>query len=198
MKGPLVHPTLVRVATVGTKVTQHITKLSPYLQDTHKQQWIPAPWRGTEGKIHSKCQPPSSRCTMCFSVCAKMERLTKCMLRWNRKVGIYTQKKSQKLMNWMRFFFLNQPQGKLFKFSELLIFPFWIMLIFSAASNIAYIWFLSPPPFSFTFTQAHWEGLTGRITFNKTNGLRTDFDLDVISLKEEGLEKVFVFYSNYI
>jgi hypothetical protein len=38
--------------------------------------------------------------------------------------------------------------------------------------------------------QAHWEGLTGRITFNKTNGLRTDFDLDVISLKEEGLEKV--------
>uniref|UniRef100_A0A8C3UIN9 Glutamate receptor n=1 Tax=Catharus ustulatus TaxID=91951 RepID=A0A8C3UIN9_CATUS len=38
--------------------------------------------------------------------------------------------------------------------------------------------------------EAHWEGLTGRITFNKTNGLRTDFDLDVISLKEEGLEKV--------
>lgn len=38
--------------------------------------------------------------------------------------------------------------------------------------------------------QAHWEGLTGRITFNKSNGLRTDFDLDVISLKEEGLEKV--------
>lgn len=44
--------------------------------------------------------------------------------------------------------------------------------------------------FSFVFPQAHWEGLTGRITFNKTNGLRTDFDLDVISLKEEGLEKV--------
>ncbi|XP_043920916.1 glutamate receptor ionotropic, kainate 2 isoform X2 [Protopterus annectens] len=38
--------------------------------------------------------------------------------------------------------------------------------------------------------EAHWEGLTGRIAFNKTNGLRTDFDLDVISLKEEGLEKV--------
>uniref|UniRef100_H2ZW13 Glutamate receptor n=1 Tax=Latimeria chalumnae TaxID=7897 RepID=H2ZW13_LATCH len=37
--------------------------------------------------------------------------------------------------------------------------------------------------------EADWEGLTGRITFNKTNGLRTDFDLDVISLKEEGLEK---------
>ncbi|KAJ8290875.1 hypothetical protein GJAV_G00018700 [Gymnothorax javanicus] len=38
--------------------------------------------------------------------------------------------------------------------------------------------------------EAHWDGLTGRITFNKTNGLRTDFDLDVISLKEEGLEKI--------
>uniref|UniRef100_A0AAX7VBT5 Glutamate receptor n=1 Tax=Astatotilapia calliptera TaxID=8154 RepID=A0AAX7VBT5_ASTCA len=37
---------------------------------------------------------------------------------------------------------------------------------------------------------AHWDGLTGRITFNRTNGLRTDFDLDVISLKEEGLEKI--------
>ncbi|TKS81579.1 Glutamate receptor ionotropic, kainate 2 [Collichthys lucidus] len=37
--------------------------------------------------------------------------------------------------------------------------------------------------------EAHWDGLTGRITFNRTNGLRTDFDLDVISLKEEGLEK---------
>ncbi|CAD7678175.1 unnamed protein product [Nyctereutes procyonoides] len=43
--------------------------------------------------------------------------------------------------------------------------------------------------------EAHWEGLTGRITFNKTNGLRTDFDLDVISLKEEGLEK-FIFFSS--
>ncbi|XP_052345052.1 glutamate receptor ionotropic, kainate 2-like [Oncorhynchus keta] len=37
---------------------------------------------------------------------------------------------------------------------------------------------------------AHWDGLTGRITFNRTNGLRTDFDLDVISLKEDGLEKI--------
>uniref|UniRef100_A0A8C1SGT2 Glutamate receptor n=1 Tax=Cyprinus carpio TaxID=7962 RepID=A0A8C1SGT2_CYPCA len=37
--------------------------------------------------------------------------------------------------------------------------------------------------------EAHWDGLTGRINFNRTNGLRTDFDLDVISLKEEGLEK---------
>ncbi|OWK01390.1 hypothetical protein Celaphus_00018911 [Cervus elaphus hippelaphus] len=43
--------------------------------------------------------------------------------------------------------------------------------------------------------EAHWEGLTGRITFNKTNGLRTDFDLDVISLKEEGLEKVLETFS---
>lgn len=40
--------------------------------------------------------------------------------------------------------------------------------------------------------QAHWDGLTGRILFNRTNGLRTDFDLDVISLKEDGLEKVCV------
>ncbi|KAI2665661.1 Glutamate receptor ionotropic, kainate 2 [Labeo rohita] len=38
--------------------------------------------------------------------------------------------------------------------------------------------------------QASWDGLTGRILFNKTNGLRTDFDLDVISLKENGLEKI--------
>uniref|UniRef100_A0A8C7H9U1 Glutamate receptor n=1 Tax=Oncorhynchus kisutch TaxID=8019 RepID=A0A8C7H9U1_ONCKI len=38
--------------------------------------------------------------------------------------------------------------------------------------------------------EAHWDGLTGHILFNKTNGLRTDLDLDVISLKEEGLEKV--------
>ncbi|XP_028858328.1 glutamate receptor ionotropic, kainate 2-like isoform X1 [Denticeps clupeoides] len=38
--------------------------------------------------------------------------------------------------------------------------------------------------------EARWDGLTGRILFNKTSGLRTDFDLDVISLKEEGLEKI--------
>ncbi|XP_075460847.1 glutamate receptor ionotropic, kainate 3 [Ascaphus truei] len=38
--------------------------------------------------------------------------------------------------------------------------------------------------------ESQWEGLTGRIAFNKTNGLRTDFDLDIISLKEDGLEKV--------
>ncbi|KAG2460755.1 GRIK3 protein, partial [Polypterus senegalus] len=38
--------------------------------------------------------------------------------------------------------------------------------------------------------EAQWEGLTGRLVFNKTSGLRTDFDLDIISLKEDGLEKV--------
>ncbi|XP_068998231.1 glutamate receptor ionotropic, kainate 3 [Embiotoca jacksoni] len=38
--------------------------------------------------------------------------------------------------------------------------------------------------------ESHWDGLTGRLSFNKTTGLRTDFDLDIISLKEEGLEKV--------
>uniref|UniRef100_A0A673XJ43 Glutamate receptor n=1 Tax=Salmo trutta TaxID=8032 RepID=A0A673XJ43_SALTR len=37
--------------------------------------------------------------------------------------------------------------------------------------------------------ESHWEGLTGRLSFNRTSGLRTDFDLDIISLKEEGLEK---------
>ncbi|XP_033623872.1 glutamate receptor ionotropic, kainate 3 [Fukomys damarensis] len=40
--------------------------------------------------------------------------------------------------------------------------------------------------------EAQWEGLTGRIVFNKTSGLRTDFDLDIVSLKEDGLEKVGV------
>uniref|UniRef100_A0AAY4D6U7 Glutamate receptor n=1 Tax=Denticeps clupeoides TaxID=299321 RepID=A0AAY4D6U7_9TELE len=38
--------------------------------------------------------------------------------------------------------------------------------------------------------ESHWDGLTGRLTFNKTTGLRTDFDLDIVSLKEDGLEKV--------
>ncbi|XP_030075867.1 glutamate receptor ionotropic, kainate 3 [Microcaecilia unicolor] len=38
--------------------------------------------------------------------------------------------------------------------------------------------------------EAQWDGLTGRIVFNKTSGLRTDFDLDLISLKEDGIEKV--------
>uniref|UniRef100_A0A8C4T3P5 Glutamate receptor n=1 Tax=Erpetoichthys calabaricus TaxID=27687 RepID=A0A8C4T3P5_ERPCA len=38
--------------------------------------------------------------------------------------------------------------------------------------------------------EAQWEGLTGRLVFNKSSGLRTDFDLDIVSLKEDGLEKV--------
>uniref|UniRef100_A0A8C6WYG3 Glutamate receptor n=1 Tax=Neogobius melanostomus TaxID=47308 RepID=A0A8C6WYG3_9GOBI len=38
--------------------------------------------------------------------------------------------------------------------------------------------------------ESHWDGLTGRLSFNKTTGLRTDFDLDIVSLKEDGLEKV--------
>lgn len=38
--------------------------------------------------------------------------------------------------------------------------------------------------------QAQWNGLTGQILVNKTDGLRKEFDLDVISLKEDGLEKV--------
>uniref|UniRef100_A0A8C2Z3X2 Glutamate receptor n=1 Tax=Cyclopterus lumpus TaxID=8103 RepID=A0A8C2Z3X2_CYCLU len=38
--------------------------------------------------------------------------------------------------------------------------------------------------------ESHWDGLTGRLSFNKTSGLRTDFDLDIISLKEDGLESV--------
>ncbi|PNI61619.1 GRIK1 isoform 9 [Pan troglodytes] len=43
---------------------------------------------------------------------------------------------------------------------------------------------------------ARWDGLTGHITFNKTNGLRKDFDLDIISLKEEGTEKIGIWNSN--
>lgn len=38
--------------------------------------------------------------------------------------------------------------------------------------------------------QAQWNGLTGQILVNKTDGLRKEFDLDIISLKEDGLEKV--------
>ncbi|XP_035139000.1 glutamate receptor ionotropic, kainate 1 isoform X12 [Callithrix jacchus] len=45
------------------------------------------------------------------------------------------------------------------------------------------------PRFMKLIKEARWDGLTGRITFNKTNGLRKDFDLDIISLKEEGTEK---------
>uniref|UniRef100_A0A8C3U8D3 Glutamate receptor n=1 Tax=Catharus ustulatus TaxID=91951 RepID=A0A8C3U8D3_CATUS len=45
------------------------------------------------------------------------------------------------------------------------------------------------PRFMNLIKEARWEGLTGRITFNKSDGLRKDFDLDIISLKEEGTEK---------
>uniref|UniRef100_A0A670Y0N6 Glutamate receptor n=1 Tax=Pseudonaja textilis TaxID=8673 RepID=A0A670Y0N6_PSETE len=44
--------------------------------------------------------------------------------------------------------------------------------------------------------EGHWSGLTGRISFNKTDGLRKDFDLDIISLKEEGMEKIGIWNSN--
>ncbi|NWV23919.1 GRIK1 protein, partial [Origma solitaria] len=50
----------------------------------------------------------------------------------------------------------------------------------------------------FVSPQARWEGLTGRITFNKTDGLRKDFDLDIISLKEEGTEKAAGEGSNHL
>ncbi|XP_067896624.1 glutamate receptor ionotropic, kainate 1 isoform X2 [Heterodontus francisci] len=44
--------------------------------------------------------------------------------------------------------------------------------------------------------ETQWDGLTGRITFNKTDGLRKDFNLDIISLKEEGLEQIGIWNSN--
>ncbi|NWV38151.1 GRIK1 protein, partial [Grantiella picta] len=50
----------------------------------------------------------------------------------------------------------------------------------------------------FVSPQARWDGLTGRITFNKTDGLRKDFDLDIISLKEEGTEKAAGEGSNHL
>ncbi|XP_077150071.1 glutamate receptor ionotropic, kainate 1 isoform X2 [Ranitomeya variabilis] len=45
------------------------------------------------------------------------------------------------------------------------------------------------PRFMNLIKEARWDGLTGRITFNRTDGLRRDFDLDIISLKEDGMEK---------
>lgn len=62
--------------------------------------------------------------------------------------------------------------------------------------KVCLVWSKTPAQGSFESSsvyfclQAHWDGLTGRVLFNKSNGLRTDFDLDVISLKEDGLEKV--------
>ncbi|XP_071610980.1 glutamate receptor ionotropic, kainate 1 isoform X2 [Heliangelus exortis] len=51
------------------------------------------------------------------------------------------------------------------------------------------------PRFMNLIKEARWDGLTGRITFNKSDGLRKDFDLDIISLKEEGTEKIGVWNS---
>ncbi|KAF4082060.1 hypothetical protein AMELA_G00147350 [Ameiurus melas] len=45
------------------------------------------------------------------------------------------------------------------------------------------------PRFMNLFKEAQWDGLTGRIVLNKTDGLRKDFDLDLISLMEEGTTK---------
>ncbi|XP_017346423.1 glutamate receptor ionotropic, kainate 1 [Ictalurus punctatus] len=47
-----------------------------------------------------------------------------------------------------------------------------------------------------TFKESQWNGLTGQIVLNKTDGLRKDFDLDIISLKEDGMEKIGVWNSN--
>uniref|UniRef100_A0A6Q2XSD6 Glutamate receptor n=1 Tax=Esox lucius TaxID=8010 RepID=A0A6Q2XSD6_ESOLU len=42
------------------------------------------------------------------------------------------------------------------------------------------------PRFMNLFKEAQWDGLTGHIVLNKTDGLRRDFNLDIISLKEDG------------
>ncbi|XP_071610969.1 glutamate receptor ionotropic, kainate 1 isoform X1 [Heliangelus exortis] len=54
------------------------------------------------------------------------------------------------------------------------------------------------PRFMNLIKEARWDGLTGRITFNKSDGLRKDFDLDIISLKEEGTEKAAGEVSNHL
>ncbi|KAM8900408.1 glutamate receptor ionotropic, kainate 1 isoform 2-T2 [Spinachia spinachia] len=48
------------------------------------------------------------------------------------------------------------------------------------------------PRFMNLFKEAQWDGLTGHIVLNKTDGLRRDFDLDIISLKEDGTSRVIV------
>ncbi|XP_075053248.1 glutamate receptor ionotropic, kainate 1 isoform X6 [Mixophyes fleayi] len=52
------------------------------------------------------------------------------------------------------------------------------------------------PRFMNLIKEARWDGLTGRITFNRTDGLRKDFDLDIISLKEDGMEKYSLQYES--
>ncbi|KAM4047931.1 glutamate receptor ionotropic, kainate 1 isoform 1-T1 [Anomaloglossus baeobatrachus] len=54
------------------------------------------------------------------------------------------------------------------------------------------------PRFMNFIKEARWDGLTGRITFNRTDGLRRDFDLDIISLKEDGMEKAAGETSNHL
>ncbi|CAG00457.1 unnamed protein product [Tetraodon nigroviridis] len=51
------------------------------------------------------------------------------------------------------------------------------------------------PRFMNLFKEAQWDGLTGRIVLNKTDGLRRDFDLDIISLKEDGTARIAVWNS---
>ncbi|XP_039889142.1 glutamate receptor ionotropic, kainate 1 isoform X3 [Simochromis diagramma] len=51
------------------------------------------------------------------------------------------------------------------------------------------------PRFMNLFKEAQWDGLTGHIVLNKTDGLRRDFDLDIISLKEDGIARIAVWNS---
>ncbi|KAF3840763.1 hypothetical protein F7725_006625 [Dissostichus mawsoni] len=51
------------------------------------------------------------------------------------------------------------------------------------------------PRFMNLFKEAQWDGLTGHIVLNKTDGLRKDFDLDIISLKEDGSARIAVWNS---
>uniref|UniRef100_A0A8C9WE14 Glutamate receptor n=1 Tax=Scleropages formosus TaxID=113540 RepID=A0A8C9WE14_SCLFO len=51
------------------------------------------------------------------------------------------------------------------------------------------------PRFMNMFKEAQLDGLTGRIIINKTDGLRKEFDLDVICLKEDGVVKIGVWNS---
>uniref|UniRef100_A0A8C5GP09 Glutamate receptor n=1 Tax=Gouania willdenowi TaxID=441366 RepID=A0A8C5GP09_GOUWI len=51
------------------------------------------------------------------------------------------------------------------------------------------------PRFMNLFKEAQWDGLTGHIVLNKTDGLRKDFDLDIISLKEDGTARIAVWNS---
>ncbi|KAF7701179.1 glutamate receptor ionotropic, kainate 1 isoform X3 [Silurus meridionalis] len=52
------------------------------------------------------------------------------------------------------------------------------------------------PRFMNLFKEAQWDGLTGRIVLNKTDGLRKVFNLDLISLTDEGTTKIGVWKSS--